>query len=444
MLRARLMTALALAAPQDDGLFPSVYTTAEPNTNKWYQLYKETPDWSEGRWVNSTRRPAGTSEQAVHILDAAFTARLLLEWASLGTAEPEAMPYVVAFADRLVKLQRESGAFPGWIEPDGKVQPVLAEGPETAMGATLLLELAEQGGWLFGDTKAYRAAARKALDYLEKGPVAEARWEDFETYFSCNGWGRGDQVGKRVKRNGIYKQNTFSPFWCAEAFLAAYRIFGDEKYLALGRRCLDELSLQQQVWDPPFIAAPCHGGWGVMNADGEWNDARQSLFAPLYMEYYKHTGKREYFERGVAAVRASFAMMYCPENEQVKKQYELKHAFFGHESYGFMMENIAHSGPAPADGSAIGPFTIFTWGNGAALATAAKVLELYGEVYVDTHRKQAFSIDGFDVSVEGDNIKIHDRFDRDWVVVVYDDQTRHSVRLENGKPVISVSIKGAE
>jgi hypothetical protein len=40
-----------------------------------------------------------------------------------------------------------------------------------------------------------------------------------------------------------------------------------------------------------------------MNADGEWNDARQSLFAPLYLEYYAATGEREYFERGVAALR---------------------------------------------------------------------------------------------------------------------------------------------
>ena len=116
--------------------------------------------------------------------------------------------------------------------------------------------------------------------------------------------------------------STLSIFWCAEAFLAGYRVLGDKHWLALGRRCLDELSLQQQGWNPPFIAARCHGGWGVMNADGEWNDARQSLFAPLYFEYYQVTGNRDYFERGVAAVRAAFAMMYCPENEQVRRQFE--------------------------------------------------------------------------------------------------------------------------
>ena len=49
-----------------------------------------------------------------------------------------------------------------------------------------------------------------------------------------------------------------------------------------------------------------------MNADGEWNDARQSLFAPIYLEYYRETGLPEYFERGVSALRASFVMLVLP------------------------------------------------------------------------------------------------------------------------------------
>lgn len=396
--RANLMTQFALAAPQTDGLFPAVFTAG----SGWYQLYKDTADWKEGRWTNSDRRPPGVSADAVHILDAAFTARLLLEWHGMNPQDEESLAYVLRFADRLVRLQAKDGSFPGWVEPDGRVAPTLAAGPESAMSATLLAELAAR----FRDEKKFRLAAERALRYLAQGPVKEARWEDFETYYSCSRWGE-DAVGKKIERNGVYKSNTFSPFWCAEAFLAGHRVFRKREYLALGRRCLDELSLYQQVWEPPTIPAPTHGGFGVMNADGEWNDARQSLFAPLYLDYYRETGETEYFERGVSALRASFAMMYCPENTQVKAAYEAQHPFFGAESYGFMMENINHGGPGP---NAIGPFNIFTWGNGAALEAAAKIRARYGDVYIDEKRKKAFGIDGCSVTLKAGKPEITDNY----------------------------------
>lgn len=364
--RARLMTNVALMAPQRDGLFPSVYTAGGGG----YSLYKDNPGWEKARWTNSDRRPPGVSGDAVHLLDASFTARLLLEWHDLNPGEFQALGFVRQYAKRLRELQNPDGSWPGWIEPDGKVPAPLAKGPESAMSAALMLELAArfpQEGW--------QESGRRGLEYLANGPVKEARWEDFETYYSCSRWG-GDAVGQKIARNGVYKSNTFSPFWCAEAFLAGYRALGEEKYLALGRRCLDELSLYQQVWEPPTISAPTHGGFGVMNADGEWNDARQSLFATLYLEYWRETGADEYRERGISALRCSFAMMYCPENTQVKAAYEKVHPAFGPESYGFMMENINHGGPGP---NAIGPFTIFTWGNGAALESYARIRDEFGD-----------------------------------------------------------------
>ncbi|MBD3268315.1 hypothetical protein GF373_16740 [bacterium] len=423
--RARKMTQVALAAPQKDGLFPSVYTTGAKG---WYLPYKNTPGWEKGRWTNSDRRPPNASARAYHILDAAFTAKLLLEWEQMAGGEKEAIKKATSLANRLVEMQFPNGAYPGWVEPSGKVVPTLAQGPETAMGAILLLDLAANStsaNEIRRDT--WLQSAQKALQYLQDGPVAAGRWEDFETYFSCSRWG-GNQVGKRVKRNGIYKRNTLSMFWCAEAFLKAHEVFGDKHYLTTGRRCLDELSLYQQVWNPPFIPIPCHGGFGVMNLDGEWNDARQSLFAPLYLTYYKATGNTEYFERGVAALRASFAMMYCPENARIKKEYERVHPIFGPESYGFMMENIAHSGP---DTEYIGPFTIYSWGNGAALAAVAKIHDLYGDVYIDTKNQQAFGIDGCRAEITNGKIHIHDFFGRKELTITYDNGKRERVSLIN-------------
>jgi hypothetical protein len=140
-------------------------------------------------------------------------------------------------------------------------------------------------------------------------------------------------------------------------------------------------------------------------------------------------------------LRASFAMLYCPENEQVRKQYELKHPFFGPESFGFMMENVAHGGPAPADGSAIGPFTIYTWGNGAAMSAAAKIRAAYGDLYIDAPRKQAFGIDGCTAKVEGARVTVVDRFKRPQLGVVHADGRRENVTLTDGRGEVKLEAR---
>ena len=45
--------------------------------------------------------------------------------------------------------------------------------------------------------------------------------------------------------------------------------------------------------------------------------------------------KEEYIERGKAAVRISFSMMYCPENPEVKAQWEKAWPFLDEKDYGF-------------------------------------------------------------------------------------------------------------
>lgn len=364
--RARQMTRIALAAPQRDGLFPAVLIGGSGADGE--------NDPSAWRWSNSNRRPPGVSEHACHIVDAAFSCRMLLEWHALS-GDAEALAFVERFCERLIALQQPSGAFPGWVEPDGSIPGELAEGPESAVAVALLFELAERhGAASSGDASRLIAAARRGLPWLST-VAREGRWEDFETFYSCSRWGASEQRGRRVVRNGVYKQNTLSIAWCAQAFLCAARATGEAQWRRLARRCLDELSLYQAVWDPPFLPAPAHGGFGVMNADCEWNDARQSLFAPLYLELGRELGDRELIERGCSALRASFSMMYCPENAALARAYEQRFPFFGPESYGFMMENQGHDLAQP-----IGTFTIFTWGNGSALAAAATVRDLFPEL----------------------------------------------------------------
>jgi hypothetical protein len=173
-------------------------------------------------------------------------------------------------------------------------------------------------------------------------------------------------------------------FWTAEALLNCYKTTKRKKYLTYGQRTLDELLMTQASWQPPYMYVNTLGGFGVMNADGEWNDARQSLFSELIVRYGKELEQEEYIQRGLAALRASFLMMYCPENPEAKQQWEKKWAFFGEEDFGFMMENYGHGGVTGAEGIGIGEFTIYDWGNGAASEAYNRMLDHYGESFINS------------------------------------------------------------
>jgi hypothetical protein len=120
----------------------------------------------------------------------------------------------------------------------------------------------------------------------------------------------------------------------------------------------------------------------VMNADGEWNDARSSLFAELIIRYGQELALPEYVERGLAAMRSSFVMMYCPENPVTRAQWEKKYPWFGPADYGFTMENYGHNGKTGKDATGMGVFTIYDWGNGAAAEAYERLLDHFGEALV--------------------------------------------------------------
>ena len=72
-------------------------------------------------------------------------------------------------------------------------------------------------------------------------------------------------------------------------------------------------------------------------------------------------------------------MMYCPENPEVKTQWEQVWPFFNQLDYGFSMENYGHNGAAASDGLGIGEFTIYDWGNGAAAEACLRIWDHYGK-----------------------------------------------------------------
>ncbi|MBK8979246.1 MAG: hypothetical protein IPM29_25395 [Planctomycetes bacterium] len=390
--RAKAIKSLALSAPQRDGLFPSVFVVDMQGRSRGAPPLAA--DWEQGGWTGSDRTPfeRGIGRDWYHLVDCSTTAAWMLRWFREVEQDPALLAYVGRYVDGVLELQQADGFFPTWVDPI-TLQPsaLLDDSPATSLTAGLLLDWAT----LSGDDRAPRAALR-ALDAVLADPVPVGRWEDFETYWSDSDLGRLTNVGQRFARNGVFKQNTLCMFWTAEALLKAFRATRDARYLGAGRRVLDELSMWQQVWQPPFMPVPTLGGFGVMNADGEWNDARQSMFAELYLDYYLEFGEPELFQRGVTALRCAHTLHYGPSNPDLQPMWEQVYPFLGLADYGFANENHAHFGRSMPAGTGLVYFTIFDWGAGAAAEAASRILTRFGQVYVDRNRGHAFGIDAID------------------------------------------------
>jgi hypothetical protein len=389
-LRAKaLMTKeLALSAPMTGGIFPAVIATEMEQVYLDGKAYNRSKGWATALWGNSDRnpvsRPAGKPRSRdiraapYHILDMSGTALWMLRWYEELEQDPRLLDYARTYAGALLRLQDAEGYFPAWLDKD-TLRPlgILDRSPETSLSATFLLRLAK----ITGEAR-YRAAALRAIDAVGRDIVPVGRWEDFETYWSSSSYGSGDLIGRKVARNDMFKQCNFSIFWTAEALLDAWEATRRRPYLDLGRRVLDELLMTQASWQPPTMYVPVLGGFGVMNADGEWLDARQSLFAEVIVRYGRTLKVEEYVQRGLAALRASFVMMYCPENPGVKALWEKTHPFFGPADYGFTMENYGHGGATSPEGEGMGVFTIYDWGNGAAAESYNRLLDRYGKAFL--------------------------------------------------------------
>ncbi|HWA33287.1 MAG TPA: hypothetical protein VG737_04110 [Cyclobacteriaceae bacterium] len=374
LAKANMTKELALAFPQKDGLFPAVIGTEMEKVEMNGKTVSRSKGWSHYYFGNSNRNPVKDWGEAsvapYHILDMSWTAYLMLVWNNELEKDQRLIDYAKRYAEKLVSLQSPDGFFPAWLDKN-TLQPTgyLDRSPETSMSVTFLLAMFEQSGEL-----KYKDAALRAMKAVVREIVPYSQWEDYETYWSCSRV-LDSMVGKKIIRNDAFKQNTLSMYWTAEALYNSYRTTGEQGFLKIGQRVLDELLMNQASWQPPFIAIHGLGGFGVMNADGEWNDSRQSLFAELIIKYGKELEMQEYVERGTAALKASFVMMYCPENPETKVQWEKVYPFFNEKDYGFMMENYGHGGVTNDEGLGIGEFTIYDWGNGAAAEAYNRILD---------------------------------------------------------------------
>jgi hypothetical protein len=358
--KARDVIAFTLQAPQVDGLFPVVFR------------YDGNPAWHMGGIAGPEAK-----ESLCRLTNCSWTAYWLCRWYRDVEQDPVLLSRVTAYAHRILSLQKHGGHIPAWVHPDsGKTVRICAKTAEVAVHSLFFNELYA----VTGDEE-YLRGARRTINFVIREIAAEGRWENTETYYGHSPAWKEKKPFRRDPRQHTYSSHARAMWWTAEALIHLYRTAGTARYLSVGQRVLDELSFYQQLWDPPWFDIPCFGGFGLTNTDGHWNDAIQSSCATTYLDYYRACGLTEYFYRGITALRAAYYLLNA-ENSG---------------SGAFLASHCYLTSPAmPRTG--YDTETIFDKAAGPALCAGELVHREYGDLYVDTRRKQAFGINGIQLN----------------------------------------------
>ncbi|MFX0034229.1 MAG: hypothetical protein ACFE9I_01150 [Candidatus Hermodarchaeota archaeon] len=353
------------------GLFPSVIFPSSPNSEVIST-------------INGLKAFGYTDD--FHVVDSCLAMYWALKYYEDLEKNEEILAKCKMLVDLLEKIQQISGEIPTFIN--------FKENNEQVVIRDLLIDSASSGASLMFLTEYYKISrdlksfsiAKKIAKFIKKKIVPSNKWQDFEPYFSCSQL-LLDTYDHYTKSHIM---NTLSIYWSAEGFKELFKITNSVDYLKIGEYVLAILSLFQQVWDMPYISINTFGGFGVQNSDAELNDARQALFVRTYMEYYLLTGKKEYMERGIAALRASWVLQLlkdyedlCPGNIQGIDTIDGIDKGVVYENYGHTGSDFRTPGLAP-----------FNWGVGTAATATAYVKKHFGDLFIDFKEKSIWGIDG--------------------------------------------------
>lgn len=366
--RAIMVRNLILNAPAEKGFFKTIYNSQAES------------------WITSGQ---GGGENVYHLPDNSWTAYWLLRFNEESEHDEKTNKFILDYANALLLCQQPDGSFPTRMFSDSfKSDSVLNGSASEGMSVWLLAEMRLKG--LFPETsnKLVDYAIKKGLNHIEKEILSRQKFEDFELYFSCS----SKLLDFYDPVSEMYGQNTLSIQWCAEAFRTGYQLFKRQQDYDNAQFCIDLLCLYQQVWNPPYLSFYAFGGFGVMNTDAEWNDARQAQFAETLANFYDLTGNTEYLERAVAAAKASFALMVIDENKDVAP-FNYKGTENQFEIHGAMAENYGHCGNDCRSGQ-----SGFHWGTGSALCTSIILQNRYSDIYINPNLNYAVGINGIVVN----------------------------------------------
>ncbi len=340
---------LALKAPGPGGAF------------KCFAVEGETPekvDWGAGDGgVESVSR-------GYLGFDMSWTGYWLLKWHEAGLPDSgEIVPRCKRLAAFLLSNQRADGWIPTRFDESGQIDDTSAPRvpAETAPVARFLFEL-----YKVTRDNQYRDAALKSVAFLDREVVPERKWYDYETFWSCNP--RNTAFDERTQQ---WPANNLALIHAPEAYLQAYQATHQRQYLTKGEALLDYLLLYQQSWTNPVLEnlsgkAMLLGGFATQNSDAEWSDARQSLAGEVLIDYYRETGKAEYLERGVSALRSQFPI--SPS------------------------ENWAHQGYGKKAG-----VSSFHWGAGSGMAGIEMEEDLLHDAVCDAKEGRCVGVNGINI-----------------------------------------------
>jgi hypothetical protein len=360
---------LLLSAPTNRGAFPTIASFRSADI-VWYGSHKNF----------ANQMPWGP--RSFNTFDMGWTAYWVLRWYQDLEPDPTALAFARNYGGFVLNVQLPSGAVPSWLAMDDlRVDAHLRQSAQTASSLLFLAELAAVTG-----EEEFLRGAEAAGEYVVREHVREQRWDDYEVYYSNapKSEGAADPI------SGMSAQDTLSMHLAAAGLLALWRVTREDRWISEGQRALSQLIQYQAVWPASFLSLYSFGGFSVQNTDQEWNDARQAQFAPTLLAYARATGRREYAERGIAALRSAYATMCSRSAEIINPRY------FDYQSTGWGNENYAHN-PYDAPTTPV-PAPHFDWGVGSANAAFAEVREHFGDVWVDLADSTAYGIDNAQVT----------------------------------------------
>jgi hypothetical protein len=380
--KARCIVNLALDAPQNNGIFPSVFRYSD---KRWVGCYWNFPQGFDRNWRFPERPDASAAPNFWDMNSsnympsaASLTACHLLRYQRLCEGNDRIIPYVTNYGEFLMNHVRADGSIPAWF--DSTLNP-LENLNFNADGGAHIWFLCE----LYRATHDPRflATAKRMASFLLREVLPRQRWYDFETFYSCAA--KPEDVFD--SRTGQWPQCTLSMLWAIRGFTELARITADPQLLSAAEAVADYSLFYQACWQPHFIITGyAFGGFRSQNSDAEWLDMRSSAFAEAFAALGELAHRQDLCERAAAALHAAFAAINHPRHVQ--------NGIFPFPRYplGIEPENIDHDG-LPQIPLRSG----FDWGEGGALAGAAVLLRSMGGIFIDCRHNIAIGIDGIQV-----------------------------------------------
>lgn len=343
---------LLLSSPQRKGVFPVIYATG-----------------SDDPWRYGSICGPGGQEDMYRFSDQSWSCYWLLKMHRECKETSGSIEYAENYAKTLLQLQKRGGHIPTWVRKDGLTTVRILNRSAEVSAHIIFLSLLHS----ISPQEEYAHASRRLGSYLIRQCCRQSRWETTELYYSHSPIWSQKKPGRKATRQKRYAAHIRALRDVAWALHDLYKLTGTPRYLAEGRRTLDELSLYQQIWQPETVEMSCNGGFPDMNTDTVWNSSETFLMPHVYFSYYTTCGYGEYMQRGIAALKVCHAWATDVSNAVIDGHLTLKQHTLQKDSDHTqnVMDNTIMAGEA--------------------------IHQTYGDLYVDTSRTRAFGIDGIDV-----------------------------------------------